>query len=249
MRIKGRIFAGRGGAGILMMLVASMVVTLLGPGLALPAAAQDDLGIQTRVQILHASPDLGQIEVHINYEEVVDEFEYGQLSDWISFEPGAARVTITADRAGFNYAVFDAVYPAPAGNDYYLVITDTLVLAGVFDTSPIPDRGARVRITQGSVALPAVNVTASGVDVDFATELTYPRSSDYAVVPAGTYDFEVTLADTGDVAVTAPGIVLDSNMTYEMFLIGSPSDTEHPLEIRVLSNTTREEGDAGTPAP
>ena len=128
----------------------------------------------------------------------LDEFEYGDQSDWIDFEPGGARVTITADRAGFNYAVFDAVYPAPAGNDYYLVITDALVLGGVFDRSPIPDGGARVRIVQGSVALPAVNVDATGQNVSFATQLTYARSSEYEVVPAGTYDLEVTLADTGE---------------------------------------------------
>ena len=108
------------------------------------------------------SPDLDKVEVHINYDEVVDEFTYGQQSDWIDFTPGAARVTITADRAGFNYAIFDAVYPAPAGNDYYLVITSALVLAGTFDRSPVPDGSARVVVVQGSVALPAVNVTASG---------------------------------------------------------------------------------------
>ena len=123
MRRKLRKF-GAGHAGIVMLLVATIVVSLLGPVGMQSAAAQDDLAIQTRVQILHASPDVGKVEVHINYDEVVDEFTYGQQSDWIDFTPGAARVTITADRAGFNYAIFDAVYPAPAGNDYYLAITE-----------------------------------------------------------------------------------------------------------------------------
>ena len=212
----------------------------------MPVAAQDDLGIQTRVQVLHASPDLGQVEVHINNEEVLDNFEYGQLSDWIDLVPGSNRVTITADRAGINYAVFDAVYPVPADNDFYLVISEALVLGGAFDTNPVPDRGARVRIVQASVALPAVNVTASGTDVEFATQLAYPQSSAYAIVPAGTYDFEVTLADSGQVAVTAPGLALDGNMTYDLVIIGSPGDTEHLVELRVLSDTTRERG---TPVP
>ncbi len=148
--------------GMVVLLVATMVASVVGPVAVQPAAAQDDLSIQTRVQVLHADPALDKVEVHINYDEVLDEFTYGQLSDWIDFQPGGARVTITADRAGFNYAVFDAVYPAPAGNDYYLIITDPLVIGGVFDTNPIPDRGARVRIVQASVALPAVTVTANG---------------------------------------------------------------------------------------
>ena len=107
---------------------------------------------------------MDKVEVHINYDEIVDEFTYGQMSDWTDFTPGAPRVTITADRAGFNYAIFDAVYPAPAGNDYYLVISEALVLAGAFDRTPVPDGGARVTVVQGSVALPPVNVTATGED-------------------------------------------------------------------------------------
>jgi hypothetical protein len=132
--------------GMVVLLAATMVASVSGPVAVQPAAAQDDLSIQTRVQVLHADPGLDKVEVHINNDEVLDEFTYGQLSDWIDFQPGGARVTITADRAGFNYAVFDAVYPAPAGNDYYLIVTDPLVIGGVFDTNPIPDRGARVRI-------------------------------------------------------------------------------------------------------
>lgn len=244
MRGKGRnTWAGRAGFTILM--VVTLMTTLLGPVGARTAAAQDDLSIQTRVRILHASPELGKVEVHINYDEVVDEFTYGQESDWIDFQPGAARVTITADRAGFNYAVFDAVYPAPAGNDYYLVISSALVLAGAFDRSPIPDGGARVVVLQGSVALPAVNVTAKGEDTAWATQLGYGRTSEAAIVPAGSYDLEVTLAEGGDVAISAPGVALDANTTNVLVIMGEPNDTDHPLEIRNLSDTTDER--AGTP--
>jgi hypothetical protein len=244
MRGKGRnSWAGR--AGFVMLVVVTMMATLLGPIGVRTAAAQDDLAIQTRVRILHASPDLGKIEVHINYDEVVDEFTYGQESDWIDFQPGAARVTITADRAGFNYAVFDAVYPAPAGNDYYLVVSSALVLAGAFDRSPIPDGGARVVVLQGSVALPAVNVTATGEDTAWATQLGYGRTSEPAIVPAGSYDLEVTLAEGGDVAISAPGVALDANTTNVLVIMGEPNNTDHPLEIRNLSDTTDER--AGTP--
>ena len=138
--------------------------------------------------------------MHINYEEELDGFEYGTTSDWIDLTPGAVRVTIYADRAGINYAVFDAMYPVPAGNDYSLVITDALVLASAIDQSPVLDGGARVRVVQGSVELPEVNVIATGTDLTFATQLKYARSSDYITVPAGTYDLEVRVAGTDEVA-------------------------------------------------
>ena len=227
-------------AALGVFLVAIMVATLLAPVAQQSAAAQDDLSIQTRVLIMHASPSLGKVEVHINYDEIVDEFTYGQMSDWTDFTPGAPRVTITADRAGFNYAIFDAVSPAPAGNDYYLVISEALVLAGAFDRSPVPDGGARVTVVQGSVALPPVNVTATGEDAAWATELGYGRTSEAAVVPAGTYDLEVTLADSGDVAISTPGLVLEGNSSYVLVIMGQPNDTDHPLEVRALVDTTEE---------
>ena len=235
-----------GRVGMVVLLVATMVAMLLGPVGVAPAVAQDDLSIQTRVQVLHADPALGQVEVFINDDEVLDEFTYGQQSDWIDFQPGGARVTITADRAGFNYAVFDAVYPAPADNDYYLIITDPLVIGGVFDTNPIPDRGARVRIVQASVALPAVTVTANEESQVLARQLPYAATSVYTVVPAGTYDFDVTLADSGEVALTVPGLVLEGDTTYDLVLMGQPGDEDHPLELRPLSDTTRERA---TPTP
>jgi hypothetical protein len=230
---------GAGHAGIVMLLVATFVVSMLSP-VGMQRASAQDLAIQTRVQILHASPDVGKVEVHINYDEVADEFTYGQQSDWVDFTPGAARVTITADRAGFNYAIFDAVYPAPAGNDYYLVISEALVLAGAFDQSPVPDGGARVTVVQGSVALPPVNVTATGEDAAWATELGYGRTSEAAVVPAGTYDLEVALADSGDVAISTPGLVLEGNSSYVLVIMGEPNNTEFPLEVRPLVDTTEE---------
>jgi hypothetical protein len=219
---------------MVVLLVATMVATLLGPVGEQSAAAQN---IQTRVQVLHASPNLGKAEVNINYDEIVEEFEYGQVSDWLDFTPGAPRVTIIPDR-GVNYDIFfDTVYPAPAGNDYYLIITDALVLAGVFATSPGPDQGARVRIVHGAVALPAVNVTASGTDTSFARRLAYPRSSDDTVVPAGTYDLEVTLAETGETVLTVPGMVLEDDTACVLVLIGQPGDENYPLELQPLPDT------------
>ena len=57
-------------------------------------------------------------------------------------------------------------------------------------------------------------------------------------MPAGSYDLEVTLADGGDVAISAPGTVLEANSTYVLVIMGQPNDTDHPLEIRALSDTT-----------
>jgi hypothetical protein len=245
---KRRGFGFIGRCAVALMVVAAMVALAVPAGLRVAAQDSSTVDVQTRGKFLHASPGLGKVEVHLNHEEKIDEFEYGDLSDWIDVPPGSVQVSITADRAGFNYLVFDAIYPAPAGNDYYAVITEQLVLAGAFDRSPIPDRGARVQVIQGSVSLPAVNVVATGTNVDWATQLTYPRSSEYSVVPAGTYNLDIQLADTGQSVLTVPNVTLNGDMVYELVIMGNLNDGDHPLEIRVLDDTTLTGQAGGTPS-
>ena len=106
-----------------------------------------------------------------------------------------------------------------------------LVLGGVFDTSPIPDGGSRVRIVQGAGSpLRPVTVTANNKTVEFAEDLGYSSAADYTVVRAGTYDFDVTQAGTAETLLTEPGVVLEqASTTYELVIMGQPGAANHPL--------------------
>jgi len=222
----------------LLLVFAAMAGTVSLAGLQ-TASAQD---IQTRVMWLHAGVSTGKVELHINGDEKLDEFSYGDVSDWINLDPGSNRVTITADRAGINYAIFDAVYPVPAGNDYHAIITDVLVLSNVVDRSPIPDGSARVRIVQGSVDTPKVNVVAKASNTTFASQLGYSQTSEYVVVPAGTFDVDVNQADTGTNLLSQTGITLDANTVYDLVLMGEPGNSDKPLTLTPLADTTLERG-------
>jgi len=196
--------------------------------------------VETKLRVLHVASDLGKVEVHINGDEKLDEFNYGDLGDWMDIDPGSAEVLITVDRAGFNYAIFNAVYPVPAGNYYTLVISDPVIIGGVVDRTPIVDQAARVRVTQASVELPAVNVTTSAGAIDLGTKLTYPQKSAYASVPAGTVDVKISLADgSGDIA-TISGIALSGNTVYDLVIHGDLNSSDHPITITAI--------DAGTSA-
>jgi hypothetical protein len=195
------------------------------------AGAQDGVTIQTRVQFLHAATDLGQIEVHLNDDEVLDEFTYGMVSDWIDVAPGTVWLTLYLDRAGINYINFQAVYPVQAGNDYVVVITDALVIPSVVDRSPIEGDVARVRFTHATVETPAVNVTAG--DVGLASELTYARLSEPVELAPGSHEVTVSLADTGDTVLTAP-IEVEAGRTYDVVLMGDPTSSDAPLTLTTL---------------
>jgi hypothetical protein len=235
----------RRGLGILGRGIVTLFALFLATGalMAHVAVAQETptpstVDIQTRAKFLHASPSLDKVEVAINWDQVLNEFSYGDQSDFIDITPGAVEVSISQDRRGFNYLLYDAIYPAPAGNDYYCVITDQIVVAGAFDTSPIVDGGARVQIIQGSVGLPAVNVVATRANVTFAKNLQYPRTSDYTSVPAATYELQINLADTGETVATIPNVTLNGNSVYELVIMGNVGDENHPVTITPLEDTT-----------
>lgn len=218
----------RGSIGALLVLMLATIFSMT----AATASAQD---IQTSIQFLHAAADTTDVEVFINGDGVLDEFSYGDISDKMDVDPGTARITITLDRTGFNYVIFDSVYPVPAGNDYYVIITDALVIVGAFDTADLADGEALVSVVQGSVDLPAVNI-AGTIDGDtVAGDLRYSQTSDPIVAPAGSVDFDVTLADSGESVLTQTGVELESGQSHLLVLIGVPDDTDHPLTFVTLS--------------
>jgi hypothetical protein len=237
-------FGSSGTFGRMAIALLLAVAALAAPVWIHPTAAQD---VQTRVQFLHAGPNVGKVEMFINGEKKVDDFNYGDTSDWVDLEPGSVELRIQEDRRGTNWTIFNAVYPVPAGNDYYVAVSDELILSGAFDRSPITDGSARVSIVHASVDLPAVNVVATGSDVKFATQLSYPRSSDPVPVPGGTYDIVVNQADTGAELFSVPGVQLQGNMVYQLVIMGDPSDTDKPLTITSLVDDTASRA-TGTPA-
>jgi Domain of unknown function (DUF4397) len=236
----------RGYFALAAMMVAMAVVMIAAP-ISLQSASAQSTTIQTRVQFLHAGSNVGKVEIKLNGDTKVNDFSYGDTSDWIDVDPGSVELQIEEDRRGINYNIFYAVYPVPAGNDYHIIISDQLILASVVDRSPITDGSARVRVTQASIDVPAVNVIATGTDVNFATQLNYPRSSDYVSVPAGTYDLAVNIADSGQQLLAVPGVTFESNMVYDIVVMGDPSDTDHPVSLTTLSDTTAAGTGAATP--
>jgi len=223
---------------------AMLLIAVAFPFGASGASAQG-ADIATRVQFVHAGTDLGEVEVFLNESEELDEFGYGEVSDFITDDPGSVRMTITQDEAVFNTAIFAAVYPVPAGNDYFVVITDDLILSSAFDTSSVTLQGSRMQIVHASVGTPPITVTASGNAVELATELNFSRSSGTTALPSGTYDLEVALAETGEVLFTEPGVVIDASKSYAMVFIGDPGDPEKPLDVILLE--TELQGDPSTP--
>jgi len=228
-----------------------LAALLVGGGVSLPVAsralAQDQPTFETRARFLHANTDGNQYEVFIDGNEVIDEFNYGDVSDWIDVNPGSVRLTLTHDRAGFNYTAFDAYYPVAAGGSFNVTITDAIVIASAVETSALQGDNARVRVVHGSADTPPISVLVAGSDEVLATDLGFGRSSEYVEVPAGTYDLDVQVSETQESVLSLPGVQVQAGMVYDFVAMGTPGDEDTPLEVTTLE-TEATTSQAATPA-
>jgi hypothetical protein len=103
------------------------------------------------------------------------------------------------------------------------------------DLSATADGNARVRVIHASPDAPNVDVALTGGDV-LVSDLAFGAASDYLEVPAGTYDLEVRVAGTMDVALPLPGVAIEGNMLYDVIAVGTVADGT--LNVIVIPSMT-----------
>lgn len=101
-------------------------------------------------------------------------------------------------------------------------------------------------MVHASVDLPAVDIAIKGGDV-VIDNLEYAQLSDPVEVPAGTYDLEVRLHGTGEVAFDLPGVVAEPGMIYDLVAYGRPGNDTTPLTVATLTDEARQGTSAATP--
>lgn len=203
-------------------LVLALGVALM--GFAGAATAQDD----ARVRITHASPDAPAVDIWVNGSPAITNLAFGQATDLIPLPAGSYDVAVTP--AGSTDPEADAVIAATltldAGAAYDVVATGLLanITASVYplDLSPLADGSARLGVIHASPDAPAVNILANGSPI--VEDLMFPESSGYLDVPAGSYDVQVQVAESGATALDLPGTALDAGQVYQVVAIGQVAD-------------------------
>ena len=91
------------------------------------------------------------------------------------------------------------------------------------DTADLAGGMARIQVIYASPDAPAVDIAVAGGDV-LVGDLSFPDASGALDVPSGTYDLEVRVAGTEDVALDLPGVALDAATVDDILAIGSLAD-------------------------
>lgn len=220
---------------------------LLLVGGRLPEAAGAQAMFPGKLRVLHGAPDLGKIEVLFNGDKKLDEYQYGQVSDWIDVDPGLVRIDVRRDRLLINDTVYDVVLPVIADEHYEFIISDPVVIPAPVDRNPLPANTARARAIHASIDTPMVDIAIKGGNVVIPA-LQFGQISEPLEVPPGMYDLEIRVHETGDVLTDVSQVPLQAGAVSDLVLYGRPSDANAPLSMAVLSDLVRVLPAGATPA-
>lgn len=210
-------------AKVFLPLMLALTVAIVGFGSGTSAQEAD-----ARVRITHASPDAPAVDIWVNGAPAVTNVAFGQSTDLISLPAGDYAVAVTP--AGSTDPEADAVISATltleAGAAYEVVATGLLadITASVYplDLSPVADGNTRIQVIHASPDAPAVNILASGTPI--IEDLQFPEASGYLDVPAGSYDVQVAVTESGAIALDLPGTTFEAGQVYQVIAVGLVAD-------------------------
>ncbi|MFC3476637.1 DUF4397 domain-containing protein [Halobacterium litoreum] len=225
------------------VLLAALVAGAVATTGALAASAAETAENPQNVAYLnvaHASPDAPAVDVYVDNETALEDFAFGDVSDYLELDAGAHTVAITVadDRSA---VVFEGNLTLERGTATTVAAAGEVSENGTTAFAPrvfpndalTPDNDyAAVRVAHLSPDAPTVDVTAEDGDVVLAENVSFGNASAYVTVPAGDYEVEIR-ADTpnadGPVVATVD-VSLDDEEAYTAWAVGYASPDDAPAD-------------------
>lgn len=192
--------------------------------LALPAGDVSAQSSESRIRVLHASPDAPAVDIYLDGAEAVSDLAFDDITGYVSVPAGDHNVQVfPASANGSGDPVIDADVTLTADTDYTIAAVgkladiEPLVLV---DNNAAPAAGkTHLRFVHASPDAPAVDIYVDGAGV-VVPNAAFKAASDYLPLDAGTYDLEVRAAGTDTVALDLPGVTLEAGNVYTAFAVG-----------------------------
>lgn len=179
-----------------------------------------------RVRVVHMSPDGPAVDVLVDGQRAIADLAFKSATDYAALPAGDRNVKVTPANQN-QTAVIDATLPLQAGRDLTVVAVGKVAEIGALplsDDNRAPDQGnAKVRFVHASPDAPAVDIAVADGPVLFPN-VAFKNASEYAQVPAGTYNLEVRAAGTQNVALRVPNVALQSGQNVTIFAAGLAAD-------------------------
>ena len=175
------------------------------------------------VLVLHGVAQMGPVDVYVDGQPAVQGTAFGILNDFIPVPAGERQMQIVPSGAVLANAVIDTTVGLTEGVAYEVAALGTAedirLQTLPVDTRPLPENGVRLRVIHASPDASALDLAITG-GVPVISDLERGDVSAYTDLPAGTYDLEVRVAGTTDVALPLPGIALLPHRVYSVYVTG-----------------------------
>lgn len=189
---------------------------------AIPAHSAAAQAGQSRVRVVHASPDAPAVDVIVNNIRSFRSIPFKGITRYASFIPGRATAQVVPAGAT-QPVVIDAAFDLQAGVDYTIIATGRLAAIAplvLIDDNTLPGGNrAHVRFVHASPNAPAVDIAVKGGPVLFQN-IAFRQVGTYTPIPAGVYDLEVRVAGTNTVALELPQVRLSAGTVSTVYAVG-----------------------------
>lgn len=204
---------------------------------------------ETKLQIVHASPDAPPVELILGGNSVVDGADYLQATPLLTQDAGSLTAEIKAILPGGEKV--DALTPLSASFNPETIYTvfavndtaniEALVLSRA-DTT-VTAGNARIQILHAAPDAPMVDVfaTAPGADLTQSSPLvtaSFKDSLDATEVPSGDYQIRITLAGDSTTVVYDSGTInLASGADLVIAAVENTGPGSQPVNLLLIDST------------
>jgi hypothetical protein len=176
----------------------------------------------TNVLVTHASPDAPGVDLLVDGIVVNSQaLNFPDNTGYLSVNTGTRNFKVNA--SGTSTTVIDETLTIGADLNYSIFAIDELsnirALVLQDDLSAPASGKSHVRFLHLSPDAPAVDITLTDGTVIFGN-IAFEENTEFTPLDSGTYDLQVRVAGTSNVALELPGIVLENGKIYTVFAKG-----------------------------
>ncbi|HEV2583960.1 MAG TPA: DUF4397 domain-containing protein [Ktedonobacteraceae bacterium] len=172
------------------------------------------------VRVLHASPFVGTADVFVDGAKLLSSFAFGAVTGYATVPAGPHKVQIALVGKGIGAAALTQVLTVSPGFAYTVAAIGTsasnLSLQVFVDDNLLSPGTAKLRVYQLSPDGGTVTVSAGGKTL--LSGIGYQNASNYAVVAAGSYTFNVD--SPANNATLTTSAALAANTVDSLFVVG-----------------------------
>lgn len=188
-------------------------------------------GLNIEYQVLNLSPDLGQVDLFINYQLVNQNpfvFNVNQGYFYVPSVDTPYQIR-SALNTGLTFFPIDSILKP--GAEYTLYIVGA-VATGSVTTLLTVDTAVEPPLGRGKLRFVNVSPTATGgLDVYANNTLAFPKigylqNAGYIQLPVGNYDLQINAAGTPNVLYNLPSVTIQDGKLYTLFAYGYTSRSD-----------------------